>query len=391
MSRTIPVPSEPLLTRTGQINPIWWRYLRGLESQGDASGVQEQIRDILRRLAEIPESREVIGRMSVVVIDQPDGTRAVQLDGDSLTPGANAFYCADANGRKQWAALSKIIGGSDGIVFTDSGYTIMGEADEVSDLPAVGNEGQAWWVGAVLYAWDGIEAAWMPDYSPSGDLRLTLIPGANDGDTLLWQDGAWGVGPSGIPDAPSDGTGYVRKDGAWASESGGGSGLPDAPSDGKTYGRKDANWAEIAAGGGGVQSVVAGTGISVDNTDPENPIVSAAGGASDVLDVSAPTVSSGTLTIDFAGKTRYVGVATLNANVTTLAFANLPGAGKFSEYELHIAQDGTGSRTFAIPASHKALGGSDTAIAPAANAVTVLSASTVDNGTTWRYAMQDSA
>jgi nitrogen fixation protein len=31
-------------------------------------------------------------------------------------------------------------------------------------------------------------------------------------------------------------------------------------------------------GGGGVQSVVAGTNISVDNTDPENPIISASGG-----------------------------------------------------------------------------------------------------------------
>lgn len=196
MSRTIPVPSEPLLTRTGQINPIWWRYLRGLESQVDASGVQEQIRDILRRLAEIPEAREIVGRMSVVVIDQPDGTRAVQLDGDSLTPGANAFYCTDANGRKQWAALSKIIRGTDGIVFTDSGYTIMGELDEPADLPETGEAGQAWWIGAVLYAWTETEdgPAWMPDYSPSGLLELGLVPGLSDGDTLVWRDGAWGVG-----------------------------------------------------------------------------------------------------------------------------------------------------------------------------------------------------
>lgn len=32
-----------------------------------------------------------------------------------------------------------------------------------------------------------------------------------------------------------------------------------------------------AGGGGGVQSVVAGTGITVDNTDPENPIVNSSG------------------------------------------------------------------------------------------------------------------
>lgn len=118
---------------------------------------------------------------------------------------------------------------------------------------------------------------------------------------------------------------------------------------------------------------------------------SGSGGGSDVLDVETPANVSGTVTLDFDSKSRYVGSITLGANVTTLAFDNLPGAGKFAEYELHITQDGTGSRTFAIPASHKALGGSDTSIAGAANAVTVLTASTVDNGTTWRYAMQESA
>lgn len=107
--------------------------------------------------------------------------------------------------------------------------------------------------------------------------------------------------------------------------------------------------------------------------------------------VNAPSNSAGTVTLDFDGKSRYIGSITLAANVTTLAFSNLPGAGKFAEYELHITEDGTGGHTFAIPASHKALGGSDTAIATSANAVTVLTASTVDNGTTWRYAMQESA
>ncbi len=120
-------------------------------------------------------------------------------------------------------------------------------------------------------------------------------------------------------------------------------------------------------------------------------ITGGGGGGSDVVDVITPTNSSGTVTLDFDSKSKYVGAITLGANVTTLAFANLPGAGNYAEYELHITQDGTGSWTFAIPASHKALGGSDIAIAATANAVTVLTASTVDNGTTWRYAMQESA
>lgn len=151
------------------------------------------------------------------------------------------------------------------------------------------------------------------------------------------------------------------------------------------------------SGGGGsgiVESIVAGTGITVDDTDPANPIVSATGGGgggSDVLDVITPTNSSGTVTLDFASKSKYVGAITLGANVTTLAVSNLPGAGKYAEYELHIKQDPTTPRTFAIPASHKALGGSDTAISAVVGVTTVLTASTIDNGTTWRYAMQESA
>lgn len=121
------------------------------------------------------------------------------------------------------------------------------------------------------------------------------------------------------------------------------------------------------------------------------PEAASGGGGGSVVDVITPTNSSGTVTLDFASKSKYIGAITLGANVTTLAFSNLPGAGNYAEYELHITQDGTGSRTFAIPSSHKALGGSDTAIASAAAAVTVLSASTVDNGATWRYAMQESA
>lgn len=37
----------------------------------------------------------------------------------------------------------------------------------------------------------------------------------------------------------------------WELRSSGGEGIPDAPSDGKTYGRKDATWEEVASGGTG--------------------------------------------------------------------------------------------------------------------------------------------
>lgn len=128
---------------------------------------------------------------------------------------------------------------------------------------------------------------------------------------------------------------------------------------------------------------------SMDDTGAETPL--SGGSGSSVVSVSSPSIASGVLTLDFDGRSVYVGAVTLTSNVTSLVLSNLPGTGKYAEYELHITQDGTGGRTFAIPASHKALGGSITAIGSAASKVTVLTASTVNNGTTWRYAMGVSA
>lgn len=136
---------------------------------------------------------------------------------------------------------------------------------------------------------------------------------------------------------------------------------------------------EVAAAvlGGGVTSVNGATGaVVLDSADIKDT-------------VSALTNSAGTVTVDCSlGKSFTL---TLAANVTTLTLTNLAGAGYATEIEIEIKQDGTGGWTFALPAAFKALGGSDTAIAAAANAVTVLSAKTFDNGTTWRYAMQESA
>lgn len=105
--------------------------------------------------------------------------------------------------------------------------------------------------------------------------------------------------------------------------------------------------------------------------------------------VNTLTNSSGTVTVDCSLGINFK--ITLSANVTTLTLSNLNGSGYVTEVEIEIKQDATGSRTLALPSSFKALGGSDTAIASAANAVTVLSAKTFDQGTTWRYAMQESA
>lgn len=104
--------------------------------------------------------------------------------------------------------------------------------------------------------------------------------------------------------------------------------------------------------------------------------------------VTAVTFNAGgTSTVDCSAGNDFT--LAMGAGNTTLAVSNLNGAGFVTEFELVVTQDGVGGRTLTLPASFKPLGGSDTAIATAANAVTVLSAKTFDNGTTWVYAMQE--
>lgn len=106
--------------------------------------------------------------------------------------------------------------------------------------------------------------------------------------------------------------------------------------------------------------------------------------------VAALSIVSSTATVDCGAGLAKNFTLELTASAT-LAVSNLAGAGKISEFELEIKQDATGGRSLTLPASFKALGGSDTAVSSTAGTVTILSAKTFDNGTTWRYAMQESA
>jgi hypothetical protein len=105
--------------------------------------------------------------------------------------------------------------------------------------------------------------------------------------------------------------------------------------------------------------------------------------------VTALTIVSGVVNID-CSLGDYFTLA-LTANVTSLTFSNAPTAGSGRTISVTITQDSTGARTFALPASFKAIAGSDAAIQAAANAVTKLMIETVDIGTTWAYVMKGRA
>lgn len=112
------------------------------------------------------------------------------------------------------------------------------------------------------------------------------------------------------------------------------------------------------------------------------------GGSSEALTVVS--ISGGNAVVDCAMGANKDFTLSMTSSAT-LSVSNLAGAGLVTQFEMEVKQDATGSRTLTLPASFRALGGSDTAISSAANSVTVISAKTFDNGTTWRYAMQESA
>lgn len=107
--------------------------------------------------------------------------------------------------------------------------------------------------------------------------------------------------------------------------------------------------------------------------------------ALDRTPVTALAIASGVANID-CSKGDYFTLA-LTANVTSITFSNLPASGIGRTLCIDFAQDATGSRTVALPASFKAIGNSDTAVQSAANAKTRLIISTTNGGTAWAYSM----
>lgn len=85
------------------------------------------------------------------------------------------------------------------------------------------------------------------------------------------------------------------------------------------------NISQIATGGAGVLSVVAGTNVTVDNTDPQNPIVSATGGGSFTLTDGEGTTASGTA-VDLGGAVTGASVVDIGLAGAVIFQANAVGA-----------------------------------------------------------------
>jgi hypothetical protein len=90
--------------------------------------------------------------------------------------------------------------------------------------------------------------------------------------------------------------------------------------------------------------------------------------------------SSGTLTVNLDGYEYFK--TTLTENVSTVTVSGVT-SGVLNRFEIRVAQDGTGGRTWANPASWKFPGGTAYTPSAAASAVDILRGRTYDGGTTW--------
>ena len=96
--------------------------------------------------------------------------------------------------------------------------------------------------------------------------------------------------------------------------------------------------------------------------------------------IATPTISSGTLTLDLAAY-RVFNVA-MTANITTLAFSNVPSSGSVI-VDLVLVQDSTGSRTLSWPSSVKFLNGTPPLLGSLPADVAYFRLMTNDGGSTW--------
>lgn len=103
-------------------------------------------------------------------------------------------------------------------------------------------------------------------------------------------------------------------------------------------------------------------------------------------DVTALAISSGVVNIDLSLGDYFT--LNHNANVASLTFSNTPSSPAGRTIAIRSKQDGTGGRTFALPSSFKPVTGSDTTVQSAANAYTLIIATSFDQGTRWEYSMK---
>jgi hypothetical protein len=287
---TLPLQSHPF-NAGGPVDPVWLAWLRTLE-QGTAS-----------------DNAALASQISAIAtaLGSPDGTVAnIPPLGASQTQvfqGAGIQVDGNAHDGYQISLRSVADSGSGSflLITKDSFGRVTGTiAGTAADVP-YDNTTSSLTADDVQAAIDETVAL-IPattDDLPEGSTNLYFPEAPEDGSNYARKDGAWVsfasggdvVGPASSPDgdfALFDGaTGKLLKDGG---APGGMAFIDDAPSDGTTYGRKDGAWEAVTGGGGG------GSGLRLVAQ------ASIAGSAGTSLTLSSLSLSAGQYILEFSIK-----------------------------------------------------------------------------------------
>lgn len=228
----VPRASEPIAAAGGYATKAWVDFFLKLASSQSTTELAALYEALARRVAELEEGQEfdfkILGQESIAVngVPQPGGAVIITLQNDTTTPGNTMYYGTGPTGAKGWFAVSGAITVASGQLTKTvgtNGVTDLGLAD-VTDSGA----------GVLL-------ATTFDAKGRRTGSRAATITGTADQIDVVNGDAA--------------------------------AGLP-------TLSLAAPVLASLDKADSALQSIHPGTGITVDNTDPQNPVVSAAGGGS---------------------------------------------------------------------------------------------------------------
>lgn len=217
----MPTPGQALVDpRTGHFTNTYRRWANALTEAVNAAQGGTII------VPPDPVSFVVSGAGSVTADGSVAGGEfVVTLEGDKDNPPPNSFYGATTAGDKGFVPVYDALVEGQGIAIRDSGYIVIDTVETPDDLPLTGNSGEAVRVTGAepgMYAWDG--AAFTIDTAADGTVTVTCDATAAE---ITYDNTTSGLAATNVQaavdelqaeklgDAPSDGSEYVRKDGAW--------------------------------------------------------------------------------------------------------------------------------------------------------------------------------
>lgn len=178
--------------------------------------------------------------------------------GQWTDPGGSGVWQVEIiNGEAIWTLVSTNSGGGEGATSLNQLTDVTLSSPTDGQLIAY-NQNTAQWVNVPRTSANDVNL---------NDLNDVDLSGGSDGDVLANDNGTWKPvtlpDPTGVGEAPDDGTPYARQSKGWVSSPAaptttdelpeGGTNLyfEEAPQDGKQYGRENGGWTEITGGGGG--------------------------------------------------------------------------------------------------------------------------------------------